>query len=51
MEHQAEVTYRAKLARTANRLDSNTPTIDQQYIAPIAHLVKHNKIGFGHPAG
>ena len=41
MEEQAKVTYHAKvMPRTPNRLEGNTPSIFQQYIPPIAKLLK-----------
>lgn len=47
MDRQADVTYRAKMAGAANRIDAKSRTISQQFVPPIARLVKHNKIGFG----
>ena len=35
------------MANMAYRVDAKCRTIDQQFVPPIARLVKHNKIGFG----
>ena len=44
------MTYLAKvMPRSPNRLDSNTPSVYEQFVPPIARLIKQQKIGFGNP--